>query len=64
MNHRELGFEIARCRNITDLDQLRDENLEVINAHPYLYRILCNVRKRLHMIRRMRIECTPISEMN
>ena len=39
-DHRELGFDIARCRNITDLDQLRDENLEVLNAHPYLYRDL------------------------
>ena len=60
----QMRFDIANCRTDQDLNDLRDSNLDYLNQHPYLFLVIRDARKRIGQIRRMKIECTPISEMN
>ena len=60
----QMRFDIANCRTDQELNDLRDANLEYMNRHPYLFLVIKDHRKVLSNIRRMRFECTPISEMN
>ena len=60
----QMRFDIANCRTDQELNDLRDANLDYLNQHPYLFLVIKDHRKVLSNIRRMRFECTPISEMN
>ena len=60
----QMRFDIANCRTDQELNDLRDANLDYLNQHPYLFLVIRDHRKVLSNIRRMRFECTPVSEMN
>lgn len=60
----QMRYDIANCRTDQELNDLRDSNLDYLNQHPYLFLVIKDARKRIGAIRRMKFECTPISEMN
>lgn len=61
---KDLRYEIAACRSEAALNELRDANLDYLNSHQYLFRVISDHRKLLSNIRRMKFAYTPVSEMN
>jgi hypothetical protein len=64
MTPSEFRIAILECRSISELNRIYVENCDLMDSHRYLYRVLNNHRKLLNQLRRMKVECTAISEMN
>lgn len=60
----DFTLQLEKAHTWHEIDEIRDSNMELLSAHPFLYRCLKSARKRANQLRRFKLQTTEIKFLN